>query len=291
MSTRSSARKQAAGGAAGPASAEKRAKLSNGAAAASASAPAIEPVGKDVKKGSDTDGAAYASVDELWKAHFSDPASAALDAPKIAWYQKGADYWMTQEATVDGVLGGFGHVSPVDVQGSKAFLQKIPGVRFDRAIDCGAGIGRISRALLCPLFKEVDLVEQNPVYVQKAREYCVAPAATHPKAMRHYFVEGLQTFSFASLPEESKAAAAASAAAADAVPNERGPYDVVWIQYDFSFASTAAAAAAYSSPALCVRILTCPYVLLLLLRSLLCLSLSLPFCPSLSAPCCCAAGG
>jgi hypothetical protein len=179
----------------------------------------------------------------------------------------------------------------VDVQGSKAFLQKIPGVRFDRAIDCGAGIGRISRALLCPLFKEVDLVEQNPVYVQKAREYCVAPAATHPKAMRHYFVEGLQTFSFASLPGESKAAAASSAAA-DAVPNERGPYDVVWIQYVFvSFASTAAAAC--SSSSLCVRMLTCRRVFMLL-RSLASLfrSPSLSLSPPLfSLCCCCAAGG
>jgi len=101
-------------------------------------------------------------------------AAAGGGKKSVAWYQKGADYWMTQEASVDGVLGGFGHVSPVDMSGSKSFLSKLPGVRFDRTIDCGAGIGRISKGLLCPLFKVVDLVEQNPVYVAKAREYCAA---------------------------------------------------------------------------------------------------------------------
>jgi protein N-terminal methyltransferase len=133
----------------------------------------------------------------------ADSTSADVSEKKHAWYQKGADYWLSQAASVDGVLGGFGHISPVDLSGSKTWLQKLPGVRYQRAIDCGAGIGRISKGLLCPLFKEVDLVEQNPVYVAKAREYCAGE-----KTMRTYYTEGLQTFSFAS-----------------------GPYDVIWIQW------------------------------------------------------------
>ena len=122
----------------------------------------------------------------------------------MAWYQKGADYWLTQAASVDGVLGGFGHVSPVDIIGSKSFLRAIPNVKFGASIDCGAGIGRISKGLLAPLFARVDLVEQNPVYVAKAKEYCAGLPS-----MKSYWVQGLQEFQF-----------------------EPQAYDCIWIQSD-----------------------------------------------------------
>jgi hypothetical protein len=109
---------------------------------------------------------------------------------------------MTQAASVDGVLGGFGHVSPVDIIGSKSFLRAIPNVKFGASIDCGAGIGRISKGLLAPLFARVDLVEQNPVYVAKAKEYCAGLPS-----MKSYWVQGLQEFQF-----------------------EPQAYDCIWIQ-------------------------------------------------------------
>ena len=40
--------------------------------------------------------------------------------------------------------------------------------------DCGAGIGRVTKNLLLPLFDTVDLVEQNPDFVEKAKEYIVS---------------------------------------------------------------------------------------------------------------------
>ena len=42
--------------------------------------------------------------------------------------------------------------------------------------DCGAGIGRVSKLLLLPLFSEVDLEEQNPAFLEKARVYLVRGA-------------------------------------------------------------------------------------------------------------------
>mgnify|MGYP000980919205 CR=1 FL=1 len=36
--------------------------------------------------------------------------------------------------------------------------------------DCGGGIGRTSQHLLSPLFKEVDLIEPTPKFVEKAKE-------------------------------------------------------------------------------------------------------------------------
>ena len=39
-----------------------------------------------------------------------------------------------------------------------------------KAIDCGAGIGRITKHLLVKHFSEVDLVEQNKLFLQKAQD-------------------------------------------------------------------------------------------------------------------------
>lgn len=40
-----------------------------------------------------------------------------------------------------------------------------------RALDCGAGIGRISGNLLSRFFATVDLVEQNPKFLDQAKQY------------------------------------------------------------------------------------------------------------------------
>ena len=41
-------------------------------------------------------------------------------------------------------------------------------------VDCGAGIGRVSKRLLLPLFNTVDMEEQNPAFLKKAEEYLVS---------------------------------------------------------------------------------------------------------------------
>lgn len=40
--------------------------------------------------------------------------------------------------------------------------------------DCGAGIGRVTKNLLLPLFDTVDLVEQNPDFLERAKDYIVS---------------------------------------------------------------------------------------------------------------------
>ncbi len=137
---------------------------------------------------------------------------------------------------MDGVLGGFGHVSPTgnitthsvprrslhargltpvvgggwwcvddmthtDISSSRQFLNSL-GHGKGCALDCGAGIGRISKELLLPIFGAVDMVEQNPKYVTKAKELI-----TDPK-MQNYFNVGLQNFTPAA-----------------------GRYDVIWVQW------------------------------------------------------------
>jgi len=88
------------------------------------------------------------------------------------------EYWQSIDADVNGMLGGFPHVSRVDLQGSKNFLAKlgIGGsgqgkgkgyVKLGRAVDCGAGIGRITEGLLLRLAETVDIVEPIAKFTEK----------------------------------------------------------------------------------------------------------------------------
>ncbi|GBP91092.1 Alpha N-terminal protein methyltransferase 1 [Eumeta japonica] len=90
-------------------------------------------------------------------------------------YKKADDYWSHIPATLDGVLGGFGFISGIDIEGSKKFLKSIfcfenpPSP--DVALDCGAGIGRVSKYLLMPIFGKVDLVEQDKKFLKSVKEF------------------------------------------------------------------------------------------------------------------------
>ncbi|KAM4720090.1 N-terminal Xaa-Pro-Lys N-methyltransferase 1 isoform 4-T5 [Anableps anableps] len=128
---------------------------------------------------------------------------------KASFYSNAEDYWREVPPTVDGMLGGYGSISSIDINGSKAFLKKFLGEGEGEtgtgcALDCGAGIGRITKRLLLPLFRTVDLVDVTKEFLDKARTYLGDDA----KRVGNYFCCGLQEF----------------------VP-ETGRYDVIWIQW------------------------------------------------------------
>lgn len=130
-------------------------------------------------------------------------------AEKEGFYSNAEDYWREVPPTVDGMLGGYGSISSIDINGSKAFLNKFLGEGEGQtgcgcALDCGAGIGRITKRLLLPLFKTVDLVDVTKEFLDKAKVYLGQDA----ERVGHYFCCGLQDF----------------------VP-ESGRYDVIWIQW------------------------------------------------------------
>ena len=62
----------------------------------------------------------------------------------------------------------------LDIEASVNFLKLLfkfkPAPGRLRALDCGAGIGRVSKNLLMNEFKTVDLVEQDEKFCNKARE-------------------------------------------------------------------------------------------------------------------------
>lgn len=68
--------------------------------------------------------------------------------------------------------------------------------------DCGAGIGRITKNLLSQLFDEVDILEQNPIFVDKAREYLSGGR------VKNFFAKGMQEFDFG-----------------------ENRYDLIWVQW------------------------------------------------------------
>jgi protein N-terminal methyltransferase len=80
-------------------------------------------------------------------------------------------------------------------------------LELNTVADCGAGIGRVSKFLLAPRFKQVHLIEQSPRLLKAAPEYI--GLSTEETEKRIVLVElGLQDFQ----PE----------------PNT---YDVIWIQW------------------------------------------------------------
>ncbi|RVE65464.1 hypothetical protein OJAV_G00116880 [Oryzias javanicus] len=132
---------------------------------------------------------------------------------ETSFYSNAEDYWRDVPPTVDGMLGGYGSISSIDINGSKAFLNKFLGVRCPRgrgktgcscALDCGAGIGRITKRLLLPLFNTVDLVDVTQEFLDKAKHYL----GKEGRRVENYFCCGLQDFEPVS-----------------------GRYDIIWIQW------------------------------------------------------------
>ncbi|KAJ7774540.1 DUF858-domain-containing protein [Mycena maculata] len=115
--------------------------------------------------------------------------------------EDGLEYWKTQPASLDGVLGGFGSGSlpRVDSLGSRLFLLNLlpelstvpsafrplnpPPPRRTRALDVGAGIGRVTADVLLHLVSDVVLLEPVDNFIQEALARGRASAASqgsHP---------------------------------------------------------------------------------------------------------------
>ncbi|XP_025602498.2 N-terminal Xaa-Pro-Lys N-methyltransferase 1-A [Athalia rosae] len=138
----------------------------------------------------------------------ADTEDQQTDEASDDFYTDAANYWSKVPATEDGMLGGFGFISKTDIGGSETFLSSIfklknpPGRKH--ALDCGSGIGRISKYLLTVHFDHVDLVEQNSEFLDIARTYL----EDRGKKIGEVFAMGLQEF----CPDARK-------------------YDIIWCQW------------------------------------------------------------
>jgi hypothetical protein len=185
--------------------------------------------------GTDTDEGEYTSVKELWQRSLSTSAKSSKVGEEN-WYSDAYEYWENEAncpLSDDGVLGGYGKVTHMDVKDSNLFLDNLllirPQLQFDKVADCGAGIGkvakhlyiksliylilykfnllyigRVAKHLLLDRFKYVDLIEQSPRLLEASPEYI----GERFKDRVECVVIGLQDFA----PE----------------PNS---YDTIWIQW------------------------------------------------------------
>lgn len=127
------------------------------------------------------------------------------------FYANAKEYWSKISPTVDGMLGGFGFIDNTDIKGSQEFLNELNKMKPQpgkcRALDCGAGIGRITKNLLVKNFTRVDLVEQDENFANRAKSY-LSVNGTLNANVGSIFNVGLQDFS-----------------------PEAGAYDLIWSQW------------------------------------------------------------
>lgn len=79
-------------------------------------------------------------------------------------------YWSRQDVSLDGVMGGYAHLSGVDIRDSKSFILKLqkrcdkgarkgmcyPLIINGRTADLAAGIGRVTKELLISISSQVS---------------------------------------------------------------------------------------------------------------------------------------
>ncbi|XP_067931326.1 N-terminal Xaa-Pro-Lys N-methyltransferase 1-like [Watersipora subatra] len=138
---------------------------------------------------------------EAMQAMFDQPSepSTAYKAPfkdidtKDKFYTDALTYWSSIPPTVDGMLGGLEYITKTDVSGSTVFLTEVMNseqIGRSRVLDCGAGIGRVTKNLLLPLFDIVDLLEVNPKFLAEAPAYIGA----EKDRVGEYICKGMQDF-------------------------------------------------------------------------------------------------
>lgn len=131
------------------------------------------------------------------------------------------DYWTSQTADVNGMLGGYPQVSRIDLQGSKNFISKIRRLsritsastlsttkvtKVPRAVDVGAGIGRITSGLLLNIAETVDIVEPVSKFTEVLAQ--IQPSEGQGQ-VGEIFNVGLEKWS----------------------PQNEAKYDLIWIQW------------------------------------------------------------
>ncbi|CAK8997715.1 N-terminal Xaa-Pro-Lys N-methyltransferase 1-B (Alpha N-terminal protein methyltransferase 1A-B) (Methyltransferase-like protein 11A-B) (X-Pro-Lys N-terminal protein methyltransferase 1A-B) (NTM1A-B) [Durusdinium trenchii] len=88
------------------------------------------------------------------------------------WYQKAADHWAAQAATLDGVLGGFPETSEPDLRESRRRSRH----RRPRGQTLRNARSSWIAALELDGFERVDLVEPNDRLLEEAKKQAPAPS-------------------------------------------------------------------------------------------------------------------
>ena len=121
-------------------------------------------------------------------------------------YNKRKKHWESKDATMKSVLGGWEDTHLPDVKCSNELLAGLiysKQLNPKRALDCGAGIGRVTEYVLQNHFEEIYLMEQDQKFVDKSKE----TLGNNPK-IKNITCCSLQTYDFNNIK-----------------------YDLIWIQW------------------------------------------------------------
>ena len=153
----------------------------------------------------------YNTIEDLWRSHVgrdggatgsesttgpagTHPGKKKFNGDRIcdkdSWYSHGNKYWDNQPATIDGVCGGYGQHHAIQSAHSinvfKEFVKDLPST--GRALDAGAGIGRVTKTVLSEVFDEIDLNEQSKVQIEEAKKFV--------PFVKNFYNCGFQDFKF-----------------------------------------------------------------------------------------------
>ncbi|XP_020026648.1 N-terminal Xaa-Pro-Lys N-methyltransferase 2 [Castor canadensis] len=127
---------------------------------------------------------------------------------EMQFYARAKLFYQEVPATEEGMMGNFIELSNPDIQASREFLRKFVGgpgrAGTDCALDCGSGIGRVSKHVLLPVFDSVELVDMMESFLLEAQSYLQVKG----DKVENYHCDGLQEFT-----------------------PRLGRYDVIWIQW------------------------------------------------------------
>ncbi|XP_030063129.1 N-terminal Xaa-Pro-Lys N-methyltransferase 2 [Microcaecilia unicolor] len=127
---------------------------------------------------------------------------------EMQFYARAKNFYQDVPATEEGMMGNFLELSDIDLESSKEFLRRLVGgpgkARTDFALDCGSGIGRVSKNVLLPVFSNIELVDMMEPFLEEAQSYLEEEA----DRVERLYCYRLQDFSPAI-----------------------GKYDVIWIQW------------------------------------------------------------
>ncbi|XP_062412347.1 N-terminal Xaa-Pro-Lys N-methyltransferase 2 isoform X2 [Sardina pilchardus] len=125
------------------------------------------------------------------------------------FYYRAQKFYEDVPASEEGMMGDYVELSEVDLEGSRQFLKKFVGgpgkADTKRALDCGCGIGRVSKGVLFPIFETMEMADMMEEFLLHAHEEYLGDYADRVES---YFCYNLKDLRLA--------------------PRR---YDVVWIQW------------------------------------------------------------
>ncbi|XP_066548518.1 N-terminal Xaa-Pro-Lys N-methyltransferase 2 [Amia ocellicauda] len=134
--------------------------------------------------------------------------SEVIDGEK-QFYARAQNFYKDVPASVEGMMGDYVELSDVDIEGSREFLKKFVGGAGKAgtvcALDCGCGIGRVTKNVLLPVFETVEMADMMEDFLVYAHECYLGKDADR---IETYYCYSLQDLT----PPVKK-------------------YDVIWIQW------------------------------------------------------------